>query len=162
MGSVIGTDCLGGGGSTGLGLGIGAGAGIGTRTGIETRTGIGTMTGIGIVTRCEKTRRKITAGTRRGTRVVLIKNGIHLRAVFIANTGNGGKRKMVSRRGPGRFVIIIRFVTRQSRPRIRGLTSNSNYHEGPLKSTSRFPYRSGADRAEERADAARARTARFM
>src|SRR6266850_6745287 len=44
-------------------------------------------------------------------------------------------------------------------PNPRG-TSNSNYHEAPLNSTTRFPYRIRADRAEE-TDAARARTVRF-
>jgi hypothetical protein len=44
-------------------------------------------------------------------------------------------------------------------------TNNSNKHEGPLNSTSRFPYRSGpvgADSAEGKINAARARTVRFM
>src|SRR6266850_40652 len=63
-------------------------------------------------------------------------------------------------------------ITRASRKKITGNpmvtetrispnpmgTSNSNYHEGLLSSTSRFSYRIGADRAEEIVDAARART----
>jgi hypothetical protein len=41
-------------------------------------------------------------------------------------------------------------------------TSNSNYCKGSLNSTSRFPYRIGADRTDEIVDAARARTPRLM
>jgi hypothetical protein len=42
-------------------------------------------------------------------------------------------------------------------------TNNSIYHEGSLDSTSRFPYRIGADKAQETIDdAASARTVRFM
>jgi len=41
-------------------------------------------------------------------------------------------------------------------------TSNCNYPEGLSNSTSTFPYRIGADRAEETANAARARAVKCM
>jgi hypothetical protein len=61
--------------------------------------------------------------------------------------------------------VINRKTASLSRVFIRHLganTSNLDYHEGPLNSTSRFPHRTGADRAEEKVNAARARTVRFM
>jgi len=76
-----------------------------------------------------------------------------------------GKRKrrrliviVIGRERGGIIPVNVSFL----RPPPMG-TSNSNFHEGPLNSTSRFSYRIGADRAEETAvDAARARTVRFM
>jgi hypothetical protein len=39
---------------------------------------------------------------------------------------------------------------------------DSSYHEGPFDSTSTFPYRVGADSAEEKVNAMRTRTVRFL
>jgi hypothetical protein len=71
------------------------------------------------------------------------------------------KRVMFSTRpGQGPGIPDIRQDTRRipSPPPNPRDTRNSNYHKGPLNSTSRFPYRIGTDRT----DAASARTVRVV
>ena len=70
--------------------------------------------------------------------------------------------------GPGGHIEIARMLRiTASLNRVfiwhpSGNSSNSNHHKGPKNSTSKFPYRIGADRAAEMVDAARARIPSFM
>jgi hypothetical protein len=94
------------------------------------------------------------------------------------NAGKLGKVRKVSRQGKGmikgkrrmngsgsmndRGTLESGMRRCSRRPSNLGCTSNSDYHEGLLTSTSGSPYPVGADSAKERVDAARARTVSVM
>jgi len=137
------------------------GSGIGTGRGIVRRVGKATIGsrigGSRIVKRGPDMLIQVLVrvpGIRTGPVNIRPGRGIQVGTGSVRRSSDFDMPVIISPARPGR----VRRITGPPNPIPRG-TSNSNYHEGPLNSTSKFPYRIGADRAE---DTARARTVRFM